>query len=118
MPRIFSTVALALFVLAAQFGALPHQISHGLASGSGGALTAAGSRIAQGKAVAADPAGTEKDSYCEKCFQFANVHGAGFSGLLAFALLTLFPDAACSTQAAEQPCDPPQTRSRGPPALL
>jgi len=118
MPRILSTVALALFVLAAQFGALPHEISHGIWSGYVRAPAATASGTAPSKAAAAKPASSEKGANCDKCFQFANVNGAGFSITPAFALLRAFADAASVTQPAELPGETPQPRGRGPPVFL
>jgi len=122
MRRLLSSLLLALVVVGAQQAALVHEIGHGI--GHGGALslhtTGAGRSFVAGaqSARAPDSGTTESGSYCDKCFQFAHVSGAGFSAGPVLAHLAAATQSPDGRPIAELPADAPQSRSRGPPTTL
>jgi len=123
MRRILSTLLLALLVVAAQQAALVHEISHGIGSGAGRALAVAAAdtvatSIDKAAARVADSGTTEGGSYCDKCFQFAHVCGAGFCSSAVLAFLEPGSESARGRQVADLAADAPQSRSRGPPIVL
>jgi len=123
MRRILSTLLLALLVVGAQQAALVHEIGHGVGHGGGiagssSAAAAADNAAGAQAARAADSGTTERGSYCDKCFQFAHVCGAGFSASAVLALLAAGAQLAHGRQIADLAADAPQSRSRGPPIVL
>jgi len=120
MRRLLSTLLLALLVVCAQQAALVHEIGHGLPHGSGAVTSVAGTAVATSAAEPRAPESgtTEGGSYCDKCFQFAHVSGAGFSSHPVAALLVAGTESARASPAADLAAEAPQSRSRGPPIVL
>jgi len=122
MQRLLSTLLLALLVVGAQQAALVHEIGHGIGHGGAGSAHAVGTGLAHAAgAQGARDAGsgtTESGSYCDKCFQFAHVSGAGFSASPVLAFLNAGAQPAHGRPVAELAADAPQSRSRGPPITL
>jgi len=117
MPRIASTLLLALLLLGAQQGALLHEIGHGFGNSSVVAVPFAAAS-AGGADFASHPAGTPDGSYCEKCFEFAHVCAAGLLVTPGVALVAPLVELVRAGEAAHLPADAPQSRSRGPPLLF
>lgn len=129
MRRVLSSFFLALLLVGAQHALLVHDIGHGLGQVPGAASRAVAAGTAQGARVAgmvhagpsqgARRSGTaDAGSYCEKCFQFANVAAALAGAVPLPAPLVAGVESARALLAAAIAADAPQTRSRGPPALL
>jgi len=115
MSRIASTLLLGLLFICAQQAALLHEIGHG--AGHGGPASARGAPVFA-LASAADAGGAKNEAYCDKCFQFAHICGAGVFCTPAFVALAPVTESALGAQAADLPAEAPQTRSRGPPVVL
>jgi len=107
---------LALVVVGAQQAALLHEIGHGFGHGAfaTGAAVTASDKAGGGQATSKEAA----SSYCEQCFQFAHVCGAGFLSPVTVAVIAARFLAERVREVADLPADPPQSRSRGPPVLL
>ena len=107
---------LALLVVGAQQSALLHEIGHGFGQAVPAFVAAVTASDVPGSSQATSKEAAS--SYCEKCFQFAHVCGAGFSSPVTIAVLAARSPAKRAFEVAELPADPPQSRSRSPPVLL
>jgi len=116
MPRLAATLLLALLVVGAQQAALVHEIGHGLEHGAPASAAATAPHDAAGGGKAANKQAAS--SYCEQCFQFAHVCGAGFLSSRTVGVIAARSHAERAREVADLPADPPQSRSRGPPVLL
>jgi len=119
-PCTLPAFLLALILLCAQQAALLHAFEHEVLRTGG---TAASAQAAVGTAASAagsgeHDGGTAGGSYCDKCFQFAHLTGAGFATAPAVLDLTASTEAARSRGVAERAVQAPASRSRGPPIAL
>ncbi len=117
MPRVASTLLLALLVVFAQQAALMHAISHEGSRVMHGSVAAYADGGSQTSADAPNGA-PETNSFCDKCFQFAHVAGYASAPAAVLPLLAHAAETVHSGQAADLAAQAPQSRSRGPPVFL
>jgi hypothetical protein len=111
---------LALLLVGAQQAALLHAFEHDVAraAGSVAAAQAAAQTASPSSDTREHEQGAPGGSYCDKCFQFAHLTGAGFAAASAVLDLTASTEAARSRGAPERAVRAPASRSRGPPIAL